>query len=62
MELLVRLHHKTVWHSESKERVDKVVCWVMICAACSVVAIETVFSVSCEARLTKLMLIEDGRL
>jgi hypothetical protein len=34
----------------------------MTSAACSVVAAETVFSVSCEVRLTKLMLIEDGRL
>lgn len=62
MKLLVRLNHKSVWHSESKERIGKVVFWVMMCAVCGVVVTETVFSVSCEVRLAKLMRIEDVRL
>ena len=49
MKLLVRLYHKTVWHSESKERLAMVVYWVMMCAVCSVVVTET-DCVLCELR------------
>ena len=49
MKLLLCLHHKTVWHSESKERIGKVVCWVMMCAVSGGVVTET-DCVLCELR------------
>jgi len=49
MTLLVRLHHKAVRRSESKERTGKAVCWTVMSAVCTVVVTET-DCVLCELR------------